>query len=235
MLARRILWRPWVTGLLVLVLFLDACTLDVRTVVGDVMSELEVPFRPRYCSCHCGCFWAAVSGLFVERDGALQVDFSRSEREEYLGYAAGFVCDEPGGFWAVTSCERSVTLEMVFETERIASTEEAARIRRQLADELETYPDEPDAAISAQMLRSDAAPVRRVIWFGYLHNVFSLLLAVSACYSLGWIYREHAWRRRAQAIRRGWCPRCGYELCGDVAAGCPECGWRRPAQDSPGP
>lgn len=29
------------------------------------------------------------------------------------------------------------------------------------------------------------------------------------------------------AVRRGHCPRCQYDLIGDFAAGCPECGWGR--------
>jgi hypothetical protein len=33
--------------------------------------------------------------------------------------------------------------------------------------------------------------------------------------------------RRALRVRRGRCPACGYDLRGDSAAGCSECGWRR--------
>lgn len=33
-----------------------------------------------------------------------------------------------------------------------------------------------------------------------------------------------AWWR----MRKGRCPRCGYDLLGDLAGGCSECGWRRP-------
>jgi hypothetical protein len=33
--------------------------------------------------------------------------------------------------------------------------------------------------------------------------------------------------RRASRRRRGRCPRCGYDLKHDLAAGCPECGWDR--------
>jgi hypothetical protein len=48
--------------------------------------------------------------------------------------------------------------------------------------------------------------------------------------------------RRVRRRRRGRCPRCDYDLKHDLAAGCPECGWRRvPAEkvklrkDSPVP
>jgi hypothetical protein len=33
--------------------------------------------------------------------------------------------------------------------------------------------------------------------------------------------------RRRYRSRRGLCPRCGYDLRGGVARGCPECGWNR--------
>lgn len=32
------------------------------------------------------------------------------------------------------------------------------------------------------------------------------------------------------AVRRGWCPKCRYDLLGQFAAGCPECGWGRGEQ-----
>jgi len=35
------------------------------------------------------------------------------------------------------------------------------------------------------------------------------------------------WAWRARRRRRGHCVRCGYDLLGDLASGCPECGWRR--------
>jgi hypothetical protein len=35
--------------------------------------------------------------------------------------------------------------------------------------------------------------------------------------------------------RRGRCPRCGYDLKHDLAAGCPECGWRRSAGGAAAP
>jgi len=34
---------------------------------------------------------------------------------------------------------------------------------------------------------------------------------------------------------RGRCPACGYNLCGRLVSGCPECGWHRPAFDVPQP
>ena len=33
--------------------------------------------------------------------------------------------------------------------------------------------------------------------------------------------------REKRRMRRGLCPLCNYDLRGDLAAGCPECGWNR--------
>jgi len=33
--------------------------------------------------------------------------------------------------------------------------------------------------------------------------------------------------RRRRRLARGLCPRCGYDLCGSIDGGCPECGWGR--------
>jgi len=33
--------------------------------------------------------------------------------------------------------------------------------------------------------------------------------------------------KRFIRVRRGRCPRCGYDLRGNLGAGCPECGWQR--------
>ncbi|GJM18556.1 MAG: hypothetical protein DHS20C14_07690 [Phycisphaeraceae bacterium] len=36
-----------------------------------------------------------------------------------------------------------------------------------------------------------------------------------------------AYTRARLRIRRGRCPRCAYDLAGDLSPGCPECGWNR--------
>jgi hypothetical protein len=38
------------------------------------------------------------------------------------------------------------------------------------------------------------------------------------------IHDRQKWRRRREG---GQCVNCGYDLRGDMAAGCPECGWGR--------
>jgi len=37
--------------------------------------------------------------------------------------------------------------------------------------------------------------------------------------------------KRSRRTRRGLCPACAYDLSGDPASGCPECGWNRPELD----
>ena len=61
----------------------------------------------------------------------------------------------------------------------------------------------------------------RPVWPGFAVNTFfySVLL---------WLpYGGPSVLRRQIRRRRGRCPKCGYDLRGDLAAGCPECGWGR--------
>jgi len=37
--------------------------------------------------------------------------------------------------------------------------------------------------------------------------------------------------RRVIRRKRGHCIKCGYDLRGDFSTGCPECGWRREADE----
>ncbi len=45
-----------------------------------------------------------------------------------------------------------------------------------------------------------------------------------------WLVMSSRSIRRWLRIRRGHCPICKYDLRGDIAAGCPECGWNRADQ-----
>lgn len=76
------------------------------------------------------------------------------------------------------------------------------------------YPKHP-SAISLRVLPY------RPIWSGLLANLaaFSLLWALAFLALPEW--------RRARRRGRGLCERCRYDLCGQAAAGCPECGWNR--------
>ena len=61
----------------------------------------------------------------------------------------------------------------------------------------------------------------RPIALGFIINTLlyaaALLLMFIAC----------AYARRRVRIRHGRCPKCGNDLRGDFAQGCPECGWGR--------
>lgn len=61
------------------------------------------------------------------------------------------------------------------------------------------------------------------VWPGFVVNTVlfaSVLLAL--------LQGPAAVRRAARSLA-GRCIQCGYELHGDADAGCPECGWNRPA------
>ena len=55
------------------------------------------------------------------------------------------------------------------------------------------------------------------VWFVMLR-----LFAAPARRGMAWLLCRKGVRRG-----RGCCPECGYDLRGDLEAGCPECGWRR--------
>lgn len=63
----------------------------------------------------------------------------------------------------------------------------------------------------------------RPIWRGFaidsLCYGFLTWLVLSACSVMRRRYRAH----------QGLCPRCNYDLRADLASGCPECGWNKPA------
>lgn len=60
-----------------------------------------------------------------------------------------------------------------------------------------------------------------VIWLGVLKNV--LFFAAATWCTIRGVGAVRALRR----VRRGQCPRCAYNLKGQPAQGCPECGWKR--------
>jgi hypothetical protein len=55
------------------------------------------------------------------------------------------------------------------------------------------------------------------------------LLASTALYTAAWLLPISAFTalRRARRSLAGHCPRCAYDLRGNLTAGCPECGWGR--------
>lgn len=61
---------------------------------------------------------------------------------------------------------------------------------------------------------------------GFVGNV--LVLTLAAC-GVWWAVIQ---ARHTLRTRRGLCPACAYDLRGNAAAGCPECGWARAASPS---
>jgi hypothetical protein len=75
-----------------------------------------------------------------------------------------------------------------------------------------------------------------VLWPGFAGNTVAYGVA---SWLLLWSLMSGARAaRRAFRIKRGRCPRCGYDLRGHppeagAGAGCPECGWNRPPETGP--
>jgi hypothetical protein len=65
----------------------------------------------------------------------------------------------------------------------------------------------------------------RPLWTGLLANTavygaawFGVIVALGSMSSAS---------KRAARVRRGKCPKCAYDLRGEMSGGCPECGWNR--------
>jgi len=69
-----------------------------------------------------------------------------------------------------------------------------------------------------------------VLWSGFLGN--TLAYAVASWLLLWFLAGRAKATRRAFRVKRGRCPSCGYDLRGELEAGCPECGWRRETAES---
>ena len=65
----------------------------------------------------------------------------------------------------------------------------------------------------------------RVYWPGFL--IDTLCYAAAWCVLLVGLRAGVMMTRRTIRKRRGQCMNCGYDLRGDRAGGCPECGWNR--------
>lgn len=79
---------------------------------------------------------------------------------------------------------------------------------------------EEGARLSGTWNPPRALPMRP-LWFGLIVNV--------VLFSAAWLVLLLAPRAIREELRRrrGRCPRCGYDLQGELVAGCSECGWRR--------
>ncbi len=71
------------------------------------------------------------------------------------------------------------------------------------------------------------------IWSGLIINALTHAAAWSALFlGLAQLFPS---ARRARRTRRGLCPACAYDLRRELAAGCPECGWKRSLSREPEP
>ena len=78
----------------------------------------------------------------------------------------------------------------------------------------------PFEAESKPFANVDPIPLG-IVWWGFL--IDTLLFA-----GLLWLpIRGPFVLRRHIRRKRGRCPKCGYDLRGDLEHGCPECGWNR--------
>ncbi len=81
--------------------------------------------------------------------------------------------------------------------------------------------DLPDLLItSLPLLRIEKVLPYRPIWPGFASNTFFYAAIL-------WLPFAPLQLRRYVRAKRGHCLECGYDLRGDFATGCPECGWRR--------
>ena len=68
----------------------------------------------------------------------------------------------------------------------------------------------------------------RPIWLGFAFNTIFYVVILRFIMLGPFTARRHLRRKRGHLrFKRGNCTECGYDLRGDYAAGCPECGWRR--------
>lgn len=72
-----------------------------------------------------------------------------------------------------------------------------------------------------------------VLWRNVAHDALRIVSTMALLLTLVWAVRRAALfvesRTAAGRRARGLCPKCGYDLQGGMAAGCPECGWKRPS------
>ena len=73
--------------------------------------------------------------------------------------------------------------------------------------------------------RPDALPLIPIWPWFYLQT---LIIGAALLVVMMVVRQSRTWRRR----KGGRCVRCGYDLRGQLGAGCPECGWNRPVDDA---
>ncbi len=81
--------------------------------------------------------------------------------------------------------------------------------------EIDWWPETVSAGDPAKLMPAKLMLVSLPLWMP------AALLAIASMIS---------WRFDRAGFRAGRCPRCGYDLTGNVSGSCPECGARRPAE-----
>jgi hypothetical protein len=131
------------------------------------------------------------------------------------------------GLWARTSESRARLLR-VYENTGGARVHDI-ELRRACIEHLIASGEAPDAA---DLLPTGVVRVDRILWFGWIVNLLTVLsLATLLVASPLQVRRRVLDRRAARRRARGLCPRCAYPLPTSEPVRCPECGWRAEAGD----
>jgi len=99
------------------------------------------------------------------------------------------------------------------------------------------WPDPPITAGFALTNQASGPPSPYGIWPYGIHDLRACPTTVllsgfvidTLFYAAIWfgVFFGFTSAKRFIRVRRGRCPRCGYDLRGQLGAGCPECGWNR--------
>lgn len=128
------------------------------------------------------------------------------------------------GVWAPTSFRRTISFDFV--ASGTVSADQLDKAHSQIASRVAEWGGHVTTTDVASGTRT--ITLSRPIWFGYAHNVASLLLLVALIFSF---HRFGSLVRRHFRIAADMCPRCRYSRVGffdDVP--CPECGEFGPGQ-----
>ncbi|MDY7110498.1 MAG: hypothetical protein SYC29_17850, partial [Planctomycetota bacterium] len=125
------------------------------------------------------------------------------------------------GLWARTSESRARLLR-VYENAGGAPVDDI-ELRRACIEHLIASGEAPDAA---ELLKTGVVRVDRILWFGWIVNLLTVLsLATLLVTSPLQVRRRVLDRRAARRLARGFCPTCAYPLPTGESVRCPECGW----------